>query len=46
MKKISSFIILLVALLLTSCSNDDYRNVIPSDASFVVGVNLGSLAGK
>ena len=46
MKKISSFIILLVALLLTSCSNDDYRNVIPSDASFVVGVNLGSLAEK
>ena len=46
MKKISSFIILLVALLLTSCSNDDYRNVIPSDASIVVGVNLGSLAEK
>ena len=46
MKKISSFIILLVALLLTSCSNDDYRNVIPSDASLVVGVNLGSLAEK
>ena len=46
MKKLSSFIILLVALLLTSCSNDDYRNVIPSDASFVVGVNLGSLAEK
>ena len=46
MKKLSSFIILLVALLLTSCSNDDYRNVIPSDASFVVSVNLGSLAEK
>lgn len=46
MKKLSSFIILLVALLLTSCSNDDYRNVIPSDASIVVGVNLGSLAEK
>ncbi len=46
MKKLSSLIVLLVALLLTSCSNDDYRNVIPSDASFVVSVNLGSLAEK
>ncbi|MEE0520387.1 MAG: DUF4836 family protein [Bacteroidaceae bacterium] len=45
-KKIFHITSLLIALLLCSCSNDEYRNVIPSDATAVLSIDLASMAEK